>query len=63
MAETRCCGGSVLRSWCSDSMDSSLASIGLMRDGLDVDSMRAVEADSVEGCLLPEAKNEDIGFN
>ena len=47
-------GGGVLHSQSSDSMDCSSASVGLVRDGLDVDGATALEADAVEGCWLPE---------
>ena len=46
--ETGCCArGGVLHSWSSDSVDSSLVSVGLVKDAVDVDGAIAVEADAV----------------
>ena len=45
-----CAGGGVLHSWSSDSVDSSLASVGLgMTDAANVDGATAVAAKAVVG--------------
>ena len=39
----------MLHSWTLDSMESSVASVGLVRDAADMDGATAVEADAVVG--------------
>ena len=51
-AEAGCCGEGLAHSLSLNLMDSSSASVELVRDAPDADGVTAVVADTVEGCWL-----------